>query len=115
MAKKLKKFLKKAGKAAAIAGALYGASRLGKRAKSKAVSGMDDAGIHVRHNAMKDFGPYTHAISDPTTVRPDKVFGDGVGFKGGGIAKRGMGAAFKSGGRVKSMGIAKRGGGIAKR
>jgi hypothetical protein len=36
-------------------------------------------------------------------------------FKGGGIAKRGMGAAFKSGGRVKSMGIAKRGGGAAKR
>tara|TARA_Y100001949_G_C15837542_1_gene264793 strand:- start:39 stop:533 length:495 start_codon:yes stop_codon:yes gene_type:complete len=36
-------------------------------------------------------------------------------FKGGGIAKRGMGAAYKSGGRVKSMGIAKRGGGAAKR
>ena len=36
-------------------------------------------------------------------------------FKGGGIAKRGMGAAFKKGGHVKSMGIAKRGGGVAKR
>ena len=36
-------------------------------------------------------------------------------LKGGGIAKRGTGAAYKSGGRVKSMGIAKRGGGIAKR
>ena len=36
-------------------------------------------------------------------------------FKGGGIAKRGTGAAYKSGGRVKSMGIAKRGGGAAKR
>ena len=36
-------------------------------------------------------------------------------FKGGGIAKRGKGAAYKSGGRVKSMGIAKRGGGVAKR
>ena len=36
-------------------------------------------------------------------------------FKGGGIAKRGMGAAFKKGGHVKSMGIAKRGGGAAKR
>ena len=35
--------------------------------------------------------------------------------KGGGIAKRGKGAAFKSGGHVKSMGIAKRGGGAAKR
>ena len=37
------------------------------------------------------------------------------GLKGGGIAKRGTGAAYKSGGRVKSMGIAKRGGGAAKR
>ena len=37
------------------------------------------------------------------------------GMRGGGIAKRGTGAAYKSGGRVKSMGIAKRGGGIAKR
>ena len=35
--------------------------------------------------------------------------------RGGGIAKRGIGAAYKKGGRVKSMGIAKRGGGIAKR
>ena len=39
----------------------------------------------------------------------------GMNYKGGGIAKRGTGAAYKSGGRVKSMGIAKRGGGIAKR
>ena len=36
-------------------------------------------------------------------------------YKGGGIAKRGMGAAYKSGGRVKSMVIAKRGGGAAKK
>ena len=46
-------------------------------------------------------------------ARPDR-FGR-INAKGGGIAKRGMGAAYKSGGRVKSMGIAKRGGGIAKR
>ena len=35
--------------------------------------------------------------------------------KGGGIAKRGKGIAYRHGGHVKSMGIAKRGGGIAKR
>ena len=46
-------------------------------------------------------------------ARPNR-FGR-INAKGGGIAKRGMGAAYKSGGRVKSMGIAKRGGGIAKR
>jgi len=38
-----------------------------------------------------------------------------MNYKGGGIAKRGTGAAYKRGGRVKSMGIAKRGGGVAKR
>ena len=112
MAKKLKKLLKKVGKAALIGGALYGASRLGKRAKSKAVEATDDAGIHVKHNAMKDFGPYTHKFADHSIPRYDD---HGSLFKGGGIAKRGMGAAYKKGGRVKSMGIAKRGGGAAKR
>jgi hypothetical protein len=37
------------------------------------------------------------------------------GYKGGGIAKRGKGIAYKKGGHVKSMGKAKRGGGIAKK
>ena len=110
-----KKLLKKLKKVAKIAVPVLGALALAKRAKSKAVSGTDEGGIHVRHNAFKDFGPYTHKRFDPTTVNPNKVFGDGVGFKGGGIAKRGTGAAFKKGGHVKSMGIAKRGGGIAKR
>jgi len=110
--KKIKKFLKKALPLAALG---LGAAALGKRAKSKAVEADDDAAIHVRHNALKNYGPYSHKVFDPTTVNPNKVFGDGVGFKGGGIAKRGMGAAFKKGGHVKSMGIAKRGGGVAKR
>ena len=98
---KLKKLLKKAGKAAALGAALYGATKLGKRAKSKAVEGMDDAGLGVHHNAMKDFGPYTHKRFDPTTVDPNKVFGDGAGFKKGGrvtgIAKRGFGRALMKG------------------
>ena len=107
MASKWKKRLKKVGKMAALAAAAYGASKLGKRAKSKAVEATDDAGIHVRHNAMKDFGPYTHKRIDPTTVRPDKVFGN--------VDRDDYGVGFKKGGHVKSMGIAKRGGGIAKR
>ena len=107
MAKKKKGLLKKLAKAAVIGGALYaGAKGLGKRAKSKAVSGTDDAGIHVRHNAMKDFGPYTHKRSDFTTVSPD--------FSLPGAAKGGRIGANK-GGHVKSMGVAKRGGGVAKR
>ena len=48
----------------------------------------------------------------PRTRGPNRF---GTLYKGGGIAKRGTGAAYKSGGRVKSMGIAKRGGGAAKR
>ena len=120
MAKK-KKLLKNLAKAALIGGALYGGSKLLKNRKAKSIAGMDDAGIHVKHNAMKDFGPYTHKRFDPTTVSPDFSLGASaakggrIGAKGGGIAKRGMGAAYKSGGRVKSMGIAKRGGGVAKR
>jgi len=107
MAKKLKKFLKKAGKAAAVAAALYGATKLGKRAKSKAVEATDDAGIHVRPNAFKNYGPYTHKRFDPTTVAPD--------FSLGASAAKGGRIGAKKGGHVKSMGIAKRGGGVAKR
>ena len=47
-----------------------------------------------------------------STANPNRF---GRRYKGGGVAKRGMGAAFKKGGHVKSMGIAKRGGGVAKR
>ena len=102
--KKLKKLLK-----AALVGGLgiAAAKGLGKRKLSKAVSSTDDAGIYARHNAMKDFGPYTHKRIDPTTVRPDKVFGN--------VDRDDYGVGFKKGGHVKSMGIAKRGGGVAKR
>ena len=78
-----------------------------KKAKSKAVEASDDAGIHVRHNALKDYGPYSHKVFDPTTVRPDKVFGNvhrddyGVGFKkGGSPSKRGVGIAKRGFGRA---------------
>ena len=56
-------------------------------------------------------------IPKPKVTPPvdEGIWGSPWGAKGGGIAKRGMGAAFKSGGHVKSMGIAKRGGGAAKR
>ena len=57
---------------------------------------------------VRGIAPPSQLIS---TARPNRF----NRLKGGGIAKRGMGAAFKSGGRVKSMGIAKRGGGAAKR
>ena len=141
MAKKLKKLLKKAAKAAVIGGALYaGAKGLGKRAKSKAVEATDDAGLGVSH--FKDYitkkpkvdwgsidpGPTLAAkgvrIGKKGGGRTGKQFGGGLGS----TARRDMrsgyypsdmgmrgGSMYKKGGRVKSMGIAKRGGGIAKR
>ena len=96
MAKKKKKLLKKLAKAALIGGALYaGTKALGKRKLSKAVSGMDDASLGVSH--FKDYitkkaKPESAIPIDPHTYRwPNK---------GGGIAKRGMGRAFKKGGKV---------------
>jgi len=142
--KKLKKFLKKAAKAAIIGGALYaGAKGLGKRKLKKSISGMDDAGIGVKHFTPDDYnypkkpkvdwgsidpGPTLAAkggrISKKGGGRTGKQFGGGLGS----TARRDMrsgyypndmgmrgGTMYKKGGRVKSMGIATRGGGAAKR
>ena len=111
MAKKLKKILKKAGKAAAVAAALYGATKLGKnRRASKLTEG--DIGIGQRAPRVDD---YNYTPKKKLPFSPTDMWDNPWGAKGGGIAKRGMGAAFKKGGHVKSMGIAKRGGGVAKR
>ena len=120
MAKKLKKFLKKAGKAAAVAAALYGATKLGKKGVAGAnVEGARGANLRGKLKAAmpdhltSDLGASTYVT--PKSSMPFDPHEHRWPNKGGGIAKRGMGAAFKSGGRVKSMGIAKRGGGVAKR
>jgi len=67
-------------------------------------------------NELSGYSKKVRGVLPPSelmsTANPNRF---GRNYKGGGIAKRGMGAAFKSGGRVKSMGIAKRGGGVAKR
>ena len=113
MAKK-KKLLKKLAKAAVIGGALYGASKLGKKGNVSKTAAMED--IITRPPRVDD---YNYISKKPQHFDPHFYAGNKeggrIGKKGGGIAKRGMGAAYKSGGRVKSMGIAKRGGGIAKR
>jgi hypothetical protein len=144
MAKK-KKLLKKLAKAALIGGALYGATKLGKRAKAKSIEGMDDASIGVKH-----FQDYITKKAKPkiniSSADPGQHVWPNVPFKGGGRTSKkhggrtgkqfggglnrrvarpiggvgGVGApvrpvAYKHGGKVKSMGIAKRGGGVAKR
>ena len=128
MAKRLKKFLKKAGKAAAVAAALYGATKLGRK---RATDAPGNAAAAAKKLLTSDAAYTGKGYEDMIRhggvgVKKSKLptwTGDQRGFdndpmryyKGGGIAKRGMGAAFKKGGSVKSMGIAKRGGGIAKR
>ena len=121
MAKKKKKsLLKKIGKAAAIAGALYvGAKGLkGAKGNVSKTAAMEDAnvGINTRpQRVYENFAPKKVVEDfDPHFYAGVKE-GGRISKKGGGIAKRGMGAAFKKGGHVKSMGIAKRGGGAAKR
>ena len=70
--------------------------------------------IRLEREAMPGYGVEgPPSVLNPYNPRTHRM--GGMNYKGGGIAKRGIGAAYKKGGRVKSMGIAKRGGGIAKR
>ena len=116
---KWKKIAKNVGKAAVLAGALYGASKLGKKGNVSKTAATEGIGwtpgptIPDVHSGLKSnrWKFDTDHLTTPTL----SAKGGRIGKNGGGIAKRGMGAAYKSGGRVKSMGIAKRGGGAAKR
>ena len=108
--KKLKKFLKKAAKAALIGGALYGGSKLLKnRGASKLTEG--DIGIGLRPPRVDDYNYTPKKRLTPSPIAPTNMWDNPWGAKGGGIAKRGKGVALKSGGRV--TGIAKRGFGRA--
>ena len=142
--KKFKKLLKKAGKAALIAGALYGATRLGRKKPTVSGVGQDAedinigtrAGIFPPRKRKWDLGGVDPGaslaakggrISKKDGGRIGKQFGGGLnrpvgGVGVGGVARPvgGVGApvrpmAYKHGGKVKSMGVAKRGGGVAKK
>ena len=102
MAKKLKKFLKKAGKAAAVAAALYGATKLGRR--KKVFPETENINIGVGGPQIED-APWI-----PRRATPD--FDMNVPYA---MSAKGGRIGAKKGGHVKSMGIAKRGGGVAKR
>ena len=108
MAKKKSKLKKALALGAALAGGLALAKGRGMKGNVSKTAAMEDANLGKGwYNHRMDNIPF----ADHTTVRPDF----NLSFKGGGIAKRGVGAAYKKGGRVKSMGSAKRGGGVAKR
>ena len=107
--KKWKKTLKKVGKAAAIAGALYGAAKLGGRKKPGiSVEGARGANLRgkLRSAMPGNLSPDTGSGRDSSKYYHPEIW---TGAKSGGR----IGA--KKGGHVKSMGAAKRGGGAAKR
>ena len=136
MSKKSRRRNKKILAALALAG---GAAMLGRRGKG-AVTGVvnpneatqvaKDAGADIAEAVVPNTSSFKPRVWPGTMLneRGPKIINPNIDnpyvrippggmrrFKGGGIAKRGKGAAYKSGGRVKSMGIAKRGGGAAKR
>jgi len=139
--KKFKKLLKKAGKAALIAGALYGATRLGRKKPTVSSVGQDAEDINIKSRLVDaasggtDFPPRPKRkdnfdwrfFAGKKGGRAGKKDGGRTGKQFGGGLNRpvarpvgGVGApvrplAYKHGGKVKSMGIAKRGGGVAKR
>ena len=107
MAKKLKKFLKKAGKAAAVAAALYGATKLGRK---RATDAPGDAAAAAKKLLTSDRAYTGGTYEDPIMtggvgVKSGRtpLFNDYFGAKKGGravkrgtgIAKRGFGRAFK--------------------
>ena len=99
MAKKLKKLLKKAGKAALIGGALYGATKLGrKRATDAPGNAMAKAKRLMTSDAAYTGGGYDDAIKRAQTLTAPEDLGM-MGYKKGGrvtgIAKRGFGRALK--------------------
>jgi len=113
-----KKKLKKLAKIAALAAAAYGASKLGRKRATDAPGNAAAAAkkLLTSDRAYTGKGYDDHIIRQPKLTPPDtNLYNDYFAAKGGGIATRGSGAAFKKGGHVKSMGIAKRGGGVAKR
>ena len=112
-----KKLLKKLGKAAAVAAALYGATKLGGKGKrnklidkgiaaAKADKGSDMLKSLMPSNLSRDTGSST--FTPPSSGDPHE-------FRFPNAYKAGGRIGAKSGGRVKSMGIAKRGGGAVKR
>ena len=106
MAKRIKKFLKKAGKAAALAAAAYGASRLGKKRLGADKLTEGNIGIGQSAPIIDDYNYKPKFRHKP--YHPSDDIDVAYSAKGGRIGA-------KKGGHVKSMGIAKRGGGVAKR
>ena len=94
MAKKKSKIKKALLAGAALAGGLA----LAKNRRRASIADMDDAGRGVNwYGHRMDDIPF----AEHTTVRPDRVFGGGAGFKKGGrvtgAAKRGFGRALMKG------------------
>ena len=102
--KKLKKFLKKAAKAALIGGALYGATKLGRgRLKGNAAKLTEgDIGIGQKAPIVDDYNYVPKKIfKHPKAPNPKHMWDNPWGAKKGGRAvKRGTGIAKRGFGRA---------------
>ena len=87
MGKKIKKFLKKAAKAAIIGGALYGATKLARRrATDKPGNAFAKARKAMTSDAAYGKAPYVDAIRRQKTLTPPEDFGI-MGYRKGGLIK----------------------------
>jgi len=95
MAKKLKKFLKKAAKAALIGGGLYAAAKGLKGAKGNVskTAAMED--IITRPSRVDDYNYTPKTYGDTMWDTPWGAKAGGSAKRGVGIAKRGFGRALK--------------------
>ena len=100
---------------AADAGADIAEAVVPRKSYLSRMSGVAPDGGYVGQDKRANLSKIVSGVDHPILTQARTPPGTMRRFKGGGIAKRGTGAAYKSGGRVKSMGIAKRGGGVAKR
>ena len=103
---KWKKIAKNVGKAAVLAGALYGASKLGKKGNVSKTAAGENLNIGSTGPQIPDI--HSGLRSNRYKFDTDHLTTPSLAAKGGRIGA-------KKGGHVKSMGIAKRGGGVAKR
>ena len=118
MAKKKKKsFWKKAAKAALIGGALYGATKLGrKRATDAPGNAFAKAKRLLTQNApYRGRGRQSQGMDLSGATNRGGIIPEDYNINPNAFAAKGGRIGAKHGGKVKSMGVAKRGGGVAKR
>ena len=117
MASKWKKRLKKVGKAAAIAAALYGATKLGRKRTTDAPGNAFAKAkrLLTSNAAYRGRGRQSEGMDLSGATNRGGIIPEDYNINPNAFAAKGGRIGAKHGGKVKSMGVAKRGGGVAKR